>query len=127
MKLNEVPELIEGIINENTITEEMIKTEVKKFEGADLEILKNAFNALKDHWADFYNFMENVPAVKCDKDLAKLSLFLQALKWIQDEALEAIEVKDYERLAALKLLSEDIGYRVDQIVANFVILINKSQ
>lgn len=127
MKLNEVPELIEGIINENTITEEMIKTEVKKFEKADLEKLKTAFKNIDDDWDDFYNLIENMPAVKCDEYSAKLALFLQALKWIQDEALEAIEVKDYERLAALKLLSEDIGYRVDQIVANFVMLINKSQ
>ena len=121
MKLEAVPELIQGIINENVITEEMLDRERKLFERCkNLEIVKDALSKTGDRWAPLYDAIKDDPRAQHDESLKNLVSFLQALKWIQVESIKAIDEKDYDRLAALKLLTEDIGKRIDQIVTNLM-------
>ena len=117
MKLDAVPELIQGIINENIITEEMLEEEKKLFENSkNLEIARELLIKIDEQWAGFYENLENSPIAQYDGDLQKLLLFIKALKWIKEESIKAIDEKKYDRLAALKLLTDDIGERINKII-----------
>ena len=131
MKLDAVPELIQGIINENIITEEMLEEEKKLFENSknlekavanvldkdkNLEIARELLIKIDERWPGFYENLENSPIAQYDGDLQKLLLFIKALKWIKEESIKAIDEKKYDRLAALKLLTDDIGERINKII-----------
>ena len=128
MKLNGVPELIQGVINENVITEEMLEKERKMFErSTNLETAREMLINIDNRWSNFYKALENSQIVQYDENLQRLILFFQAFKWIKEESIKAIDEKDYSRLAALKLLTDDIGERINQIIAGFAALIDNMQ
>lgn len=127
MKSDSVPELIQGIINENAITEEMLEEERKMFRRSDLNIIKQAFSRINKQWSEIYENMFSNPLIRRTIDHSELILFIQALKWIGMESIKAVDNRDLDRLAALKLLNKDVGERLNNLIAGLTTIIDKMQ
>ena len=107
--MNDIPEYIESIINENIISQEMIdkREEEYKSNKRDLNQMNSICQAKIQSCNDHYDYFHD----------GKLHVGLpsyEALKWAFQQFSNAIAAKDYQRIASLDLIIEEIYRRLNE-------------
>ena len=99
---NDMPELIESIINENLFTDEMIEEYAEKIRlTKDIAGLKDT---AERELTKCKEVLKNYPF-----HFAATEPIFQALIWVCDQLIEAYKNTDYTKIAALKFLMEELG------------------